>query len=315
MLRWVGVRRTCVGVGAGLACATGLWLANAGGGASASVGPSSQRAAASQQLNELFVLTADTGTLRKVRGAAHTFALTLSVRGSVAVFTDRPTRRAGVESMASLVANWKALGFAKSPPNAALELSHGSHSHDVKVFELRSPHFNARTGKLSFRAQDLGDRTSTALAGVLNNAHRDIPARFSRATLFIDSGSVAPITQFVKVTMTVPQNTTCPTDLCTATLTFDSGLLYLLSRTVISTATAQTTSQQAFGPFSATSGPVEFECGTGASILRCSTIGQVLLTPCAAEITGSADIDPGVSVMLNGIAIKAGRFSVPGKCK
>lgn len=295
----------------GAACA---WMAS---GEPAHGAPGSQRSAgaAAQRLNELFVLTAGTGTLRQLPRKGHTFALTLSTRASVAVFTDRPQRRAGVEPVARLVSGWKMLGFDRSPPNAALELAHGTHPHDVKVFELRSPNYNARTGKLTFQAQDLGDRTSTALTGVLHNAHRDIPARFHNATLFIDSGSAASPTQSVKVVMTVAQNAPCG-DSCSATFTFDSDILYAeLETNILTTHGDKTTSKQTIGPFPAGSAPVFLGCSANSDVVRCATAGQVLLLPCSAPITGSLSLDAGATATLNGTAIHDGRFSVPATCQ
>ncbi|MGA9102855.1 hypothetical protein, partial [Aeromicrobium sp.] len=61
---------------------------------------------ASAAVSELFVASASEGTLEP-QDAEHEFTLTLSkAHDSVSVFTDRPVRKAGTESLADLAKAW-----------------------------------------------------------------------------------------------------------------------------------------------------------------------------------------------------------------
>jgi hypothetical protein len=141
--------------------------------------------------SDLFVRTADGGTLRPIPGRKSTYRLALKgLGGPVTVFTDRPQRKAGSESTAQFVRRWRSRGFSAAPPNAALVLAHGKRRQDVKVFELSRPRL--RKGILTFTARDLGRSSTKALAGFGKRADKVLPRRFTRASLFIDPSDNTP---------------------------------------------------------------------------------------------------------------------------
>lgn len=130
----------------------------------------------------LYSLDARDGRIVK-RG--HAYRLFLPARSAVTWFTNRPERRAGFLSLRSLAAIWKASGFVKDPPNAALIVTQraGDRTH---VVELTKP--RAKKKRVSFR---LTESRSQREAGY---AHRDRvkPGRYARVRMFIDDTALSP---------------------------------------------------------------------------------------------------------------------------
>ena len=235
--------------------------------------------------NELFVRTADGGTLRRLSGRRHTFRLTLrGLAGRVTVFTDRPQRKAGTESTTQFVKRWRSRGFVSSPPNAALVLSRAGRRQDVKVFELSRPRLSRHNGTLSFTARDLGDRSTTALSGFAKRADRAIPRRFTRATLFVDASAPTLSLQSVRFRYVYSG----PADNPAADVTFSN-------QTVIQTVFA---SQTPGGDPRTTVGPgSRFSAACfGSPSTPCSITTTVVLDPAQSPVVGNASIPAGGAI-------------------
>ncbi len=143
------------------------------------------QAAASSAGGQLFVASASDGTLEPLE-AEHEFTLTLGrVHDSVSVFTDRPERKAGTESLADFAAAWDQRGFAETPPNAAVVWGKDS---STRIFELSDPAYDAAADTLAFTAHDLGDESSTALSSSQGIPDDDeLPTDLGEVAVFIDN--------------------------------------------------------------------------------------------------------------------------------
>jgi hypothetical protein len=133
---------------------------------------------------QLFVASGSGGTLEP-QDAEHQFTLTLGqAHDSVSVFTDRPERKAGTESLADFAAAWDKRGFAETPPNAAVVWGKDSSS---RVFELSDPAYDAASDTLTFTAHDLGDEPSTALSAFKGSPDDELPPDLGEVAVFIDN--------------------------------------------------------------------------------------------------------------------------------
>ena len=143
------------------------------------------QAAASSAGGQLFVASASDGTLEPLE-AEHEFTLTLGrAHDSVSVFTDRPQRKAGTESLADFAAAWDQRGFAETPPNAAVVWGKDS---STRIFELSDPAYDAAADTLAFTAHDLGDESSTALSSSQGIPDDDeLPTDLGEVAVFIDN--------------------------------------------------------------------------------------------------------------------------------
>ena len=151
--------------------------------------------AAQASPGSLFVLPGGSGTLKRERGRLR---LVLSDAGPVSSFTDRPERRADSMSLRRFVRRWRALGFVADPPNAALVLDAAPRSRDVVVLELGRPRLGRR-GRVSMPVRLVPGRRPAALRRFLARADRGVPARFGRATLFVDAGGAQQVSLVVEV--------------------------------------------------------------------------------------------------------------------
>ena len=245
---------------------------------------------------DLFVQSAGRGILRRLPGHKRTYRLAFkSLASRVTVFTDRPERKAGSETTAQFVKRWRSRGFDKSPPNAALALSHASRRNDVKVFEISRPRLNRRTGTLSFVARDLGGTSSTALSGFAKRADRNFPKRFRGASLFIDSASTAQNPQYLELQVHDGDRTR-------VTLTFDSPAQVILGERP----------DTFFTPFDY--GMVRL---TPESVQIFDGTLRFFVQPGSGPITGTATDSGSGQVLFGGVstlhAIKSGRFSLDGR--
>ena len=292
--------------GRGFGVLAGITLTALFGGFSYQSGPAHGGTAAQAPTSttnaELFVQTADRGILRRLRGHKHTYRLAFKgLGGRVTVFTDRPARRAGTETTAQFVKRWRSRGFVKTPPNAALVLAHGNHRRDVKVFELSRPRYSRRTGVLSFRARDLGDKSTTALSGFARRADRDVPARFRRASLFVDaSASPAP---FQSIRFGYRYSGTVSD---TAVVSFDSQALEITEFS----STNVGSSVSSVGP----GNQFEWGCMPTQSPGICTMSARVLLAPLQAAVTGTASVPAGgtltATIGTKNFTIPSGPFSL-----
>ena len=147
-----------------------------------------------QHVSLLYVVNADSGTLRPLPGRR--FVLTLSQLERRGVwFSDRPVRRSGAFPARLLGAGWKGLGFVSQPPNAALVYSpNPDRAGSTIILRLGRPRHSRRGNALSFTAKWIDPSTvrSPNLVGRARNASTSAPRRFGNASLFIDDGS-APL--------------------------------------------------------------------------------------------------------------------------
>ena len=138
----------------------------------------------------LFALQGDSGTLIPTKAAHGRFVLTLrDVPSQLLWFTDRPVRSGGSISTRNFVRVWRALGFAKQPPNAVITLRHGAKHSNALAVELRKPVYQARTRKLTVRVRALR-KADSDLARLGRGLDRRLPRRFGNTALFIDGGTL-----------------------------------------------------------------------------------------------------------------------------
>jgi hypothetical protein len=132
---------------------------------------------------DLFTQNTHTGSLEPIAGRDDVFTLTLEQPApDVTVFTDRPVRGAGTESLASFVDQWDARGFAQDPPNAALVLDQEPDNSDTAIFKLADPSYDKDGGTVSYTATHVTGGT----ASLPTDEHIDPPPSFGDAHLFID---------------------------------------------------------------------------------------------------------------------------------
>ncbi len=177
---------------AGLAPATAALLAAlvfAAFGAPATFPPAAEAQAPAGAGAELFVGTADGGTLTPIR-RKRVYRLTLERPARhMTVFTDRPARQAATEPLRQFVRRWPRRGFAAVPPNAALVLDGAPADRDVFVVTLSNPRL-LRSGAIRYDARLLKRRPTGGLAKLARRADRRPPKRFGRVSLFVDAGAV-----------------------------------------------------------------------------------------------------------------------------
>jgi hypothetical protein len=264
-----------------------------------------QAKAEARGAGELYVQVAGRGSLRRT-GGRETFELTLAdLNKTVTVFTDRPARRAGVEPIESFVSKWESRGFQKDPPNAALELAHGNDKSDVKVFEISSPRLDREADTLRFTAKELGGQASSALSGVARGADRDIPAKFDRASLFIDSGATGGTPKSVRLAFTVKSEEG------DASVNFDTSQ-------VLQIITFKASQPQVTRVSSLNGNSIDLHCEPDQSPGgTCGVEVDLAVISTQSQVTGSATIDSG-TVTLSGkantgavVPLSGGNFTLP----
>jgi hypothetical protein len=151
--------------------------------------------AAQASPGSLFVLPAGSGALQRERGRLR---LVLNDTGPVSSFTDRPERRADSLPLRRFLRRWRALGFVADPPNAALVVEGAPRSSDVVILELGRPRLG-RHARVSMPVRLVPGQRPAALRRFLARADRGVPARFGRASLFVDAGGAEPESLVVEV--------------------------------------------------------------------------------------------------------------------
>lgn len=131
----------------------------------------------------LFVTT--TGDLR-ITGTHGHMRISMPARAPLTWFTDRPTRRAGAATAASLAAGWTANGFDRVPPNAALVTQRAGSSMQT-IVTLTQP--LRRRGRVSFAYRVLDDGSMLGM----RTSGRPQLGRY-RGELFVDDATVPPCT-------------------------------------------------------------------------------------------------------------------------
>jgi hypothetical protein len=157
-------------------------------------GTSTAAARATGQL--LYVTT--TGDLR-ITGAHGNIRVSLPARATLTWFSNRPARRAGTSTAASLAAGWNANGFARVPPNAALITQRAGRSMQT-IITLTQP--IRRQGRVSFSYRVLDDGR---MLGMRTSGHPHV-GRY-HGELFVDDATVPPCTLSVFGLATVDAGT------------------------------------------------------------------------------------------------------------
>lgn len=144
--------------------------------------------AQTENSSRLFVIVSDGGTSQAA--GTDTVEITLTgVATSVTTFSDRPSRDAATESIATFVDAWPGR-FGNEPPNAALVTQGGAADAGVATIALRPPTYDPASGRLAFAARLLPRSGGTSQIA--------IPASFGRAQLFVDtSAGASPLSQEV----------------------------------------------------------------------------------------------------------------------
>ncbi|MGA9102626.1 hypothetical protein [Aeromicrobium sp.] len=248
------------------------------------------QAAASSASGQLFVASAAEGTLQP-QDAEHEFKLTLGeANDSVGVFTDRPDRKAGTESLADFAAAWEKRGFDKTPPNAAVVWGKDS---SARVFELSDSAYDAAADTLTFTARDLGDETSTALSSFKGVPDDELPTDLGEVAVFIDNAEGTSGGLFFVVAPPGGE----------ATITIKDQTLYSSTFNVI----------QGRGAGKQSS-PNELEVVCSGT-QKCYLTAGFTLTPGTWPVEGTLEASPGVSVgrgVVGGgatVKVPAGDFS------
>lgn len=127
----------------------------------------------------------DAGQGSVVRHDARHFALRFkNVDSRSIVFTDRPVHRADQYSTGKILRQFFRKGLAH--PNAAVRLDRADRKHDVMIFELSRPRYNAEDRTLRVQAKLLLN-PSPGLEGFRRLADPRLPSRFKDATVFLDN--------------------------------------------------------------------------------------------------------------------------------
>jgi len=239
---------------------------------------------------QLFVASAAEGTLQP-QDAEHEFELTLGkAHDSVSVFTDRPERKAGTESIADFASAWDKRGFTETPPNAAVVWGKDSAS---RVFELSEPAYDSAADTLTFTAHDLGDEPSTALSAFKGSSDDELPTDLGEVAVFIDNAEGGSGGFFFVVAPPGGE----------ATITLEDQTLYSSTFNVIQ---GRGTGKQV--------SPTELEVVCSGN-QKCYLTAEFTLTPGTWPVTGSLETTSGVtvarSVVGGGSTVKvpAGDFS------
>lgn len=119
--------------------------------------------------------------------SAYTTSITLPGDSPTTWFTDRPARKAGMTTLAALASRWKAAGFEKSAPNAAIVMHQDGASKQV-VVTLSRPRIEGSL--VTFTA------TPLPKAKVLGMASSGAPAagNYGNTELFIDGADPSTTT-------------------------------------------------------------------------------------------------------------------------
>jgi len=83
--------------------------------------------------SETALLFSTLASTSAVTVSAHSTSITLPGNSPTTWFTDRPVRKAGTITVGELAIQWKSLGFASAPPNAAIVMHENDRSMQVAV--------------------------------------------------------------------------------------------------------------------------------------------------------------------------------------
>jgi hypothetical protein len=151
-------------------------------------------AASAEPPSLLFVQETSGGELIRIAAGRYKVRL-LGVSRGLTTFTDRPSRRAGHESVRAFVSRWAGRGFASDPPNAALVVHDAPASSDVTMLTLSHPRYDRARRTLTYTARPLDGAPAGELAGLGKRGDPIRPRRFGAASLFIDDAGASTIYQ------------------------------------------------------------------------------------------------------------------------
>ncbi len=119
--------------------------------------------------------------------SAYSTSITLPGDSPTTWFTDRPARKAGMTTLATLASRWTAAGFEKSAPNAAIVMHQGGAAKQV-VVTLSRPRIEGSL--VTFTA------TPLPKAKVLGMASSGVPAagNYGSTEIFIDGADPSTTT-------------------------------------------------------------------------------------------------------------------------
>ena len=83
--------------------------------------------------SESALLFSTLASTSSVSVSAHSTSITLPGNSPTTWFTDRPVRKAGATTVGDLAIQWKSLGFASAPPNAAIVMHQNGQAMQVAV--------------------------------------------------------------------------------------------------------------------------------------------------------------------------------------
>ncbi|MFL5847027.1 MAG: tail fiber protein [Solirubrobacteraceae bacterium] len=140
----------------------------------------------------LFAMESQSGTFTPVTGQTGRYRMVLhGLARRTTWFSDRPQRDAGRITTGSLLGSWRALGFAKQPPNAAVVLDDGRTAQDTVALELRLVGYDGPRHTARFAVRVLGG-LGNGLSRLNRRLDRTLPRHFSGASVFIDDTTVEP---------------------------------------------------------------------------------------------------------------------------
>lgn len=159
----------------------------------AALAPAAAHAATTPASSDLYVATADGGSLTPT-GMAGDYTLTLrGTAANVNAFSDRPVRTTNTETLKRFVASWERNGFKADPPNAALVIDGAPAAHDVAVLEISHPRLNAK-GRLTLDARAVKGEPTGSLAQLAKRADQRVARSFGKSSLFVDNAEpVVPV--------------------------------------------------------------------------------------------------------------------------
>jgi hypothetical protein len=149
-------------------------------------------AASAETPSLLFVQETSGGELIRIAPGRYQLRLT-GVSPRLTTFTDRPSRRAGHESVRAFVSRWAGRGFASDPPNAALVVNDAPASSDVTLLTLSHPRYDRARRTLTYAARPLANAPAGELAGLSGRGDRIRARSFGAASLFIDDAGASTI--------------------------------------------------------------------------------------------------------------------------
>ena len=138
----------------------------------------------------LFVQSATSGSLKKIKGDPKHYRLTLKgISPSMVAFTDRPARKGCIRTVGAFVNRWKTYtgkgNYQKNPPNASLVLSSNG-VENVLVVCLRNPEYHKKNQTLSYKIRLIELIKNHKRKNLQIPARIAIPKKFQQVVLFID---------------------------------------------------------------------------------------------------------------------------------